>query len=641
MNKYLTRSALCTAMLVVVMSGCTLTEIKCPGKIDCAGECSDLMTDDKNCGACGTVCKDGEKCQEGACVISCPSDQIECTGKCVDPQNDALNCGACGLACAETQICVDGACGCAEGLEACGSRCLNLEALHLDSCTECKQGYCDPNGDKSLGCVLNEDLHAVTCTSAYVTCLETHLNCDGRVLNGCEVEKNNENCGECGHACDPGWRCKNGSCEVTCAVDETNCDGRCLNLAELHRVSCDSCEEGFCDNGNLNCELMKRLHATACSVEGVTCDDNFLNCNGDLIDGCETSKNDNANCGACHNQCGEGTVCSDGVCTTTCGKGLNNCNGACVNLEDFNMKDCSTCKDNYCDGDNNLKSNGCEVDVARSNNIAHCGACGQACDVKDAENYCSNGVCKFQCNKGYHAHQGACEPDSIAHCGAHDKKCEIASAVNIQCVDGTCQFDCEAGSHQYGLSCEVDSDAHCGNHDTACAVENGVAKCVNGKCEFTCNAGYHKFNEICEADSPSNCGEHGKSCAAPANGVAACVSGLCDYKCSANYHKYNGGCEVDSASNCGKHGKVCTTSVENASPACTAAKCSFKCKAGYEINGNTCESRCPDEYPYNCRNGECCRTSTCSGGCLRLFSPVIPIDWEPIQIDPGYEPWKP
>jgi hypothetical protein len=38
-----------------------------PGKAECAGACTDFASDDRNCGACGTVCGAGTRCKNGKC----------------------------------------------------------------------------------------------------------------------------------------------------------------------------------------------------------------------------------------------------------------------------------------------------------------------------------------------------------------------------------------------------------------------------------------------------------------------------------------------------------------------------------------------------------------------------------------------
>lgn len=608
--------------------------ISCPeGQIICGSACADLTNDINHCGECGHACKDGEKCDAGECVISCGSGQIECDGSCVDTQTDSKHCGGCGQRCSESQQCVEGACTCPEGTTDCNSQCFDFEKLNLDNCTECKQGYCDPNGDKSLGCKSIEDLNVTACTSTYVTCDSTHLDCDQKRSNGCETEIGNDNCGECGYICESGRICKNGSCEVTCAENETNCDGRCLNLSELHRSECNVCADGYCDTGSLACSPMSLLRVNSCSGDTIECHENYLNCDGDIKNGCETSKNDNENCGACNHKCSNGKVCSNGTCATTCGNGLEICGDSCVDLKEFHLKNCSTCEENYCDSDGNMSSNGCEVN-AKGSDVNNCGGCGMKCNVANADNYCNDGVCKFHCREGYHEYENTCEIDSVEHCGNHGTKCEIAYSENLRCEAGKCEFDCVAGSHRFGSSCEQDSVDTCGNHTTKCSIDNGTPKCENGKCVYNCNTGYHLYEDTCEADTASHCGNHYTICPNVANATAKCENKKCDFTCVSGYHKYNGGCEIDSTSNCGAHGTKCTSAPSNGSPKCSNGTCTFSCDLGYFKSGQLCVSMnmvfdfCKPGTFY-CASKGCCSKENCQGTCFMISDQLEPLPLQP------------
>ena len=72
------------------------------GEKSCQGQCVDVTTDAKNCGACGADCGDGT-CSAGACV-----------------------CGDAG-ACGEGASCQGGACVCGAGLASCGEACADSE----------------------------------------------------------------------------------------------------------------------------------------------------------------------------------------------------------------------------------------------------------------------------------------------------------------------------------------------------------------------------------------------------------------------------------------------------------------------------------------------------------------------------------
>jgi hypothetical protein len=88
----------------------------------CAGtkKCVPVANDPSNCGACGKQCLANEVCSAGACIpaatgcIPGPAGGqpglTACSGACVDLLNDNKNCGACGTVCPPAQGCVNGAC---------------------------------------------------------------------------------------------------------------------------------------------------------------------------------------------------------------------------------------------------------------------------------------------------------------------------------------------------------------------------------------------------------------------------------------------------------------------------------------------------------------------------------------------------
>jgi hypothetical protein len=100
---------------------------RCPvQQLLCAGLCIDPSTSNGHCGASGdcaganvgVVCKAGERCTSGACVLSCQQGLIDCAGTCVDPDTSVAYCGAtgdcsganAGQTCPLTTACVAGSC---------------------------------------------------------------------------------------------------------------------------------------------------------------------------------------------------------------------------------------------------------------------------------------------------------------------------------------------------------------------------------------------------------------------------------------------------------------------------------------------------------------------------------------------------
>lgn len=80
---------------------------------DCPNYCTDLDSDPKNCGACGSVCQGGRSCADGKC--DCAPDFELCQGDdlvdaCFDTASDPKHCGNCETACESDGLCVHGDC---------------------------------------------------------------------------------------------------------------------------------------------------------------------------------------------------------------------------------------------------------------------------------------------------------------------------------------------------------------------------------------------------------------------------------------------------------------------------------------------------------------------------------------------------
>ena len=124
----------CPAGQVLVSAGSS--EWQC--KLLCSGSFVEPLTNQNNCGSCGTTCFAGQLCVGGSCqgtpawcgdgicnngiedCASCPQDCGECMScgagttacenKCVPLASDFFNCGGCGIACAQGQSCFNGQC---------------------------------------------------------------------------------------------------------------------------------------------------------------------------------------------------------------------------------------------------------------------------------------------------------------------------------------------------------------------------------------------------------------------------------------------------------------------------------------------------------------------------------------------------
>jgi Stigma-specific protein, Stig1/zinc-ribbon domain len=65
----------------------------------CGADCTDIMTDQNNCGGCNITCAVSQDCIQGQCREGCPTGETSCFDGCHDLLYDAQNCGICGNSC--------------------------------------------------------------------------------------------------------------------------------------------------------------------------------------------------------------------------------------------------------------------------------------------------------------------------------------------------------------------------------------------------------------------------------------------------------------------------------------------------------------------------------------------------------------
>ena len=241
-----------------------------PGTSLCGKLCVNLQGDVNNCGACSSVCKTGEVCTAGKCVLSCQPGLTNCAGFCVNLQSDISNCGACASTCKSGQVCTAGKCAlsCQAGLTDCAGICVNLQS-DLSNCgacaTTCKSGQVCTAGKCAL------------------TCQAGLTECSGLCV---DLQTSGANCGACASSCKTGEVCKASKCVVACQSGLTDCNGACLNL-KTDVFNCGGC--------GAKCGLAKWC------------------CGGS----CRDVLADPLNCGGCGAACKAGEACTAGKCGCT------------------------------------------------------------------------------------------------------------------------------------------------------------------------------------------------------------------------------------------------------------------------------------------------------------------------------------
>ena len=209
--------------------------------------------------------------------------------------------------------------------------------------------------------------------------------------------------------------CVNGQCVLgPCNAGFENCDGNALNGCETSlNTSKSNC--GAC---GVVCPS-----AEACLSGSCQCPHGGSLCGRHCVD----EHSDNNNCGACGNQCPAGETCVDSECTSPCPAGQITCGGTCVDP---------------------------------SMDPANCGSCGVTCSTGEA---CENGVCTMnpapQCSGQTCSTFTTCNPNSCSGGGV----CGSTAEGGGLCVDGTTQCntltgcttsaDCAAGEICIVQSC--------------------------------------------------------------------------------------------------------------------------------------------------------------------------------------------
>ncbi len=186
------------------------------GSSCCSSSCTNVLTDNNNCGTCATVCTNGRTCQAGACACS------------AGVFNDNNNCGTCGVVCGSNSTCSGGACACDSGYNDCAGTCRDLQA--------------DNNNCGSCGnvCGGSDTCSAGSCTSS----------CAALPITS---------------ACAVGGDCCSGTCDVVDTCGDLRC---CYPLGTACTDSSECCIDVAGGTRAYCTGLPGDQHCTHCFVEG-------------------------------------------------------------------------------------------------------------------------------------------------------------------------------------------------------------------------------------------------------------------------------------------------------------------------------------------------------------------------------------
>lgn len=482
----------------------------------------------------------------------------------------------------------------------------------MDDCDEdgldCEQSLSDPEhcGACNTPCELANAEEQI-CASAecrIVSCQSNYRDCNGKDDDGCEASilTDPDHCGSCRPCVFPNAvaTCNNGTCVMGSCEDgfedcnqmpEDGCERPVGTITD-----CATCDD-LCTvaNGTPACE------DGACVV--AECVDGTDDCNGRYDDGCEQVLNTLTHCGECNQACDQVT-CSAQICTDidcTASAPYSDCNGV------------------EGDGPN---VNGCETNL---HTLEDCGYCDTPCDILNASEQCSTGVCtRVACNSGFMDcdgdAQGNCETDGRTNpnrCGSCSVDC--AALPNVQAANVGTEITCAAGA------CVI------GNmpFDPADGCNSGFADC-DGNAPNGCEASLTSGVATCGA-----CNNDCRNLPAVVRDEVSCSFGACVIDpatgCQAGYSDCNNnaadGCEINtrtSVQNCGGCGAAFACSTNHASDVtCSTSGGTPHCQI------NLCDAGWSD-CDRNPANG--CETSlstnTNCGACNRACADDSSTDWE-------------
>ena len=262
----------------------------------CNGTCTNLMTDARNCGTCGTTCAAPLACVGGQCA--CPiSGTTPCGNECRNLMTDANNCGTCGKSCANG-TCSGGQCVCQSGMTLCGN-----------GCVDATQGMCQP-----------------VCTGGPCVCPSGTTLCGAECV---DLTQDKNNCGKCGAVCAGTLFCSSSVCtcasDVDCATGSGQggpsfkcvsngcnfgvCAAPCASSADCGQGDvCDTEQDFSFRGGNLVATLVK-VCDSSCQQSSCVCSNggaSTCEANGVCVWTCVTNQD------CINNQFG--TTCTNGAC---------------------------------------------------------------------------------------------------------------------------------------------------------------------------------------------------------------------------------------------------------------------------------------------------------------------------------------
>lgn len=627
---------------------------------------------DEDCGGACKQCRRGEQCD-----VHADCENGECTnGRCQDAScdDDVKNGDESDIDC---------------GGEDC-MPCQAPRACRADS--DCSSKHCEGGL-----------CQAATCNDGIQNGRETDVDCGGTDCDGCEVGracKGRSDCAGPERAVSESVTCDEdtGTCQLVCGAGTADCNQRAADGCEVtlgndpeHCGACDTpCD---LDNAEAQC-LGGRCQITACA-EG------FENCNTEVSDGCEVDiTEDIDHCGACNATCSRhhgSSSCEAGVCRITCDENFEDCNqdliDGCESNLDRDVDNCQSCQQSceasapeltpFCDGaGDGCGATECEPGLGDCDGdgectddlgaITDCGRCGNECHVPHGTPGCDEGVCTVaECDTGEGREWADCDglpkngcerelQSDRSACGTCDNDCTLLleadlHATDVGCARGGCVItSCDVGwadcDGDFENGCEVDTTSDptqcggcAGRGGVDCNAEyvNGTGACVESKCEFAgcepefgdCNvdAGAGRAGDGCETSirfNDEHCGGCDIACETGPGTLSNNCGGdgaTCQPRCASDFGDCNDdpadGCETDTQSSdghCGACGAECEDL--NADNSCVGGVCVPDCDTGFESCDGDPRDGCEQSTRTVQHCGGCGESCSSEGGAIPACS---------------------
>ena len=379
--------------------------------------------------------------------------------------------------------------------------------------------------------------------------------------------------------------------------------GDCDQLkSDCNNAQLDGCEEDIgiataCSSCSDDCTTLQNATAdpvTPCNIDDpdnpfcvYTCNDTFGDCDANLLNGCETQLEVDTNCSVCGDDCtDEAYANATGACNT-------DAEAICEYICDTGLGDC----------DNDLPTNGCEETL--TDNLLHCGLCGNDCGVGNVSCVTNDCVCATgfaDCDSSIGTGGDGCETPlgTATDCAACSDECAVLDNTQNQSCNTTdpdnpiCDFECigvfqdcntdaldgceaEIGTAQYCADCDDDCTSRANVADATCGVTNicEIVACVAhfGDCDDNQSNGCEvTLGTVTQCSTCTDaCGDNGLCNISTETYVCDCVEGYAD--CNDDYAL--DGCEIELGvpQYCSACDDDCRDDFTNAEGLCTEGAC--------------------------------------------------------------------